>query len=169
LKLFSCLQAPAQLFAITPFRMDRPPTYCVSSMYLHCSRLSLGGLKEPATALCRLVSYGRSCPRLLSRPCVSVPRVKGYKAKKPPEGGYFWKWSGRRDSNPRPQPWQGCALPLSYTRTLRLFFSTASLPGTGDPRQRKPEHFSARCVGRMVEPGGIEPPTSCMPCKRSPS
>jgi hypothetical protein len=28
-------------------------------------------------------------------------------------------WSGRRDSNPRPQPWQGCALPLSYTR-IRL-------------------------------------------------
>ncbi len=25
-------------------------------------------------------------------------------------------WSGRRDSNPRPQPWQGRALPLSYTR-----------------------------------------------------
>src|SRR5690554_6064612 len=25
-------------------------------------------------------------------------------------------WSGRWDSNPRPQPWQGCALPLSYTR-----------------------------------------------------
>ncbi len=24
--------------------------------------------------------------------------------------------SGRRDLNPRPQPWQGCALPLSYTR-----------------------------------------------------
>jgi hypothetical protein len=28
-------------------------------------------------------------------------------------------WSGRRDSNPRPQPWQGCALPLSYARPLR--------------------------------------------------
>jgi uncharacterized protein DUF3768 len=27
-------------------------------------------------------------------------------------------WSGRRDSNPRPQPWQGCALPLSYTRSV---------------------------------------------------
>src|SRR4029453_14091200 len=26
------------------------------------------------------------------------------------------KWSGKRDSNPRPQPWQGCALPLSYSR-----------------------------------------------------
>src|SRR5690606_18513482 len=26
-------------------------------------------------------------------------------------------WSGRGDSNARPQPWQGCALPLSYART----------------------------------------------------
>ncbi len=25
-------------------------------------------------------------------------------------------WSGKRDSNSRPQPWQGCALPLSYSR-----------------------------------------------------
>ena len=25
-------------------------------------------------------------------------------------------WSGRRDSNPRPRPWQGRALPLSYAR-----------------------------------------------------
>ena len=28
-------------------------------------------------------------------------------------------WSGRRDSNSRPQPWQGCALPLSYARVPR--------------------------------------------------
>jgi hypothetical protein len=30
-----------------------------------------------------------------------------------------WKtdWSGRRDSNPRPRPWQGRALPLSYARS----------------------------------------------------
>ena len=26
-------------------------------------------------------------------------------------------WSGRRGSNPRLQPWQGCTLPLSYSRT----------------------------------------------------
>ncbi len=31
-------------------------------------------------------------------------------------------WSGRRDSNPRPQPWQGCALPLSYARTPNQIF-----------------------------------------------
>ena len=29
---------------------------------------------------------------------------------------YLDFWSGRRDSNPRLQPWQGCALPLSYAR-----------------------------------------------------
>ena len=29
---------------------------------------------------------------------------------------YRHKWSGRRDSNPRPSPWQGDALPLSYFR-----------------------------------------------------
>ena len=27
-------------------------------------------------------------------------------------------WSGRRDSNPRPSPWQGDALPLSYFRSI---------------------------------------------------
>jgi hypothetical protein len=33
----------------------------------------------------------------------------------------YWKcWSGRGDSNPRPQPWQGCALPLSYTRLIQI-------------------------------------------------
>jgi hypothetical protein len=25
-------------------------------------------------------------------------------------------WSGKRDLNPRRQPWQGCTLPLSYSR-----------------------------------------------------
>ena len=31
---------------------------------------------------------------------------------------YFsFKDSGQRDSNARHQPWQGCALPLSYART----------------------------------------------------
>ena len=29
----------------------------------------------------------------------------------------FRIWSGKRGSNSRPQPWQGCALPLSYSRT----------------------------------------------------
>ena len=28
-------------------------------------------------------------------------------------------WSGRRDLNPRLQPWQGCTLPLSYSRSTK--------------------------------------------------
>ena len=27
-------------------------------------------------------------------------------------------WSGKRDLNPRLQPWQGCTLPLSYSRPI---------------------------------------------------
>ena len=30
---------------------------------------------------------------------------------------FIIKWSGKRGSNSRPQPWQGCALPLSYSRS----------------------------------------------------
>src|SRR6266403_4770914 len=32
----------------------------------------------------------------------------------------FIDWSGRRGSNPRPRPWQGRALPLSYTRIREI-------------------------------------------------
>ena len=30
--------------------------------------------------------------------------------------GFEKYWSGKRDLNPRPSPWQGDALPLSYSR-----------------------------------------------------
>ncbi len=29
-------------------------------------------------------------------------------------------WSGKRDLNPRPSPWQGDALPLSYSRPGKI-------------------------------------------------
>jgi hypothetical protein len=29
-------------------------------------------------------------------------------------------WSGKRDLNPRPSPWQGDALPLSYSRSEKM-------------------------------------------------
>ena len=46
-------------------------------------------------------------------------------------------WSGRRDSNPRPQPWQGCALPA-------------------EPRPREPDTIPAKApksaeVGRRLK------------------
>src|SRR5512136_2526316 len=36
-------------------------------------------------------------------------------------------WSGKRDSNPRLQPWQGCTLPLSYSRSVSFDFIAESL------------------------------------------
>jgi hypothetical protein len=32
----------------------------------------------------------------------------------------FNRWSGKRDSNSRPSPWQGDALPLSYFRLFKI-------------------------------------------------
>ena len=38
------------------------------------------------------------------------------KKKDRPERPVIVAWSGKRDLNPRLQPWQGCTLPLSYSR-----------------------------------------------------
>src|SRR5580704_684256 len=60
-------------------------------------------------------------PDLLRRNSETYPDLKTKKRQRTLQHGRR-NWSGRRDSNPRPQPWQGCALPLSYTRiTPRLF------------------------------------------------
>ena len=34
---------------------------------------------------------------------------------------FYKKNSGRRDSNPRRQPWEGCILPLNYVRIQSLY------------------------------------------------
>src|ERR1700757_2745954 len=46
-------------------------------------------------------------------------------------------WSGRRDSNPRPRPWQGRALPLSYTRVRANPYHSGGggLQALAQPRQ----------------------------------
>jgi hypothetical protein len=57
-------------------------------------------------------------------------------------------WSGRRGSNPRPRPWQGRALPLSYTR-IRMIAGELC-------RQRQ---SYAKCGSRMQQPArNLEPP-----------
>ncbi len=70
-------------------------------------------------------------------------------------------WSGKRDLNPRPQPWQGCALPLSYSRPcIRLRC------------QRQAAHEVQRIVTRQrpVKRGRTEspnrPPAGFLPRRR---
>ena len=47
---------------------------------------------------------GVGCGRGLQRPTYT-------NAERQPQGTVVHLWSGKRDSDPRPQPWQGCALP----------------------------------------------------------
>ena len=59
--------------------------------------------------------------------------------------------SGKRDSNPRPQPWQGCALPTElfpHTSTgrsyrTRPFTATVPLPRSGGEGDRTPDLVNA--------------------------
>ena len=77
-------------------------------------------------------------------------------------------WSGKRDSNPRPSPWQGDALPLSYFRInwcLRAEsncrhedFQSSALP-TELPRQ---DTSAARLDGEMATLNGFEPSISAV-------
>ena len=64
-------------------------------------------------------------------------------------------WSGKRDSNSRPQPWQGCALPTElfpreadmlpddpephqrFSRFNTSFFRCRTLPGSAAPRSQR--------------------------------
>src|SRR5947199_962900 len=53
-------------------------------------------------------------------------------------------WSGRRDSNPRPPPWQGGALPLSHVRAACLHGRRPSATLQPAPRgRRKPSDHRA--------------------------
>ena len=47
---------------------------------------------------------------------------------------YYIIWSGKRDSNSRLQPWQGCALPLNYSR---LGNKVVRMKGVEPPRRRR--------------------------------
>ena len=47
---------------------------------------------------------------------------------------FMIKWSGRRDSNPRPQPWQGYALPAEPRPRARKYYTQPTTPRKRDFR-----------------------------------
>ncbi len=64
--------------------------------------------------------HNRNDYRILSPACLPIPPLRH-------------PWSEKRDSNPRPQPWQGCALPTElFSQIYQYLFShrylTYSLP-----------------------------------------
>ena len=78
-------------------------------------------------------------------------------------------WSGRRDSNPRPQPWQGCALPLSYARAPIAPAGTQGavsrrLPTALQPARRGPRHADTPS-GRRPRAAAWSGPTAPGACQ----
>ena len=67
-------------------------------------------------------------------------------------------WSGRRDLNPRPSPWQGDALPLSYSRWVLFEYIGRVCSG-----QRRPTSIMARTCGGPVSYSLIQGLTGCNP------
>jgi hypothetical protein len=78
-------------------------------------------------------------PRLTDSKSAVLPLDEGaedlYLAGNRPHGQHEGKWSGRRDSNPRPSPWQGDALPtepLPLVNHASQLFGAESQDRTGD-------------------------------------
>ncbi len=67
----------------------------------------------------------------------------------------FWRsvWSGRRDLNPRPSPWQGDALPLSYSRSG----TSQSLCGAATPGQPGPAKWPREALPASPDCGSGSP------------
>ena len=68
------------------------------------------------------------------------------------------KWSGKRDSNSRPSPWQGDALPLSYFRRN----GASGQNRTADTRIFSPLLYRLSYRGKMATLNGFEPSISAV-------
>ncbi len=77
-------------------------------------------------------------------------------------------WSGKRDLNPRLQPWQGCTLPLSYSRRMcpyhTIFLGGVSTPLMGLERPLQwhkppepPPHPRVQLMGLASPPPQAKP------------
>ena len=70
----------------------------------------------------------------------------------PVNPGIGGRWSGKRDSNPRPSAWKADALPLSYSRASVLASYYRKLPGRRktfpDPMQSVARHLLRMIIGR---------------------
>ncbi len=104
-----------------PAQPDSHASATTVSSVAECLRIPFlkrirGGVPRPTEPLCAMLRLYDS-PR--QRTYASAPQRPQM-----PTAGTLWEssgrwtsfWSGKRDLNPRPSPWQGDALPLSYSR-----------------------------------------------------
>ena len=66
--------------------------------------------------------YGELVNTSVNKEAQSVNNGNDPSNKRGSTDSYINSWSGRWDSNPRPSPWQGDALPLSHFRSRKARF-----------------------------------------------
>ena len=98
------------------------PGFCVRRVP-GCQTIVPHGPRSPANSLKALrgadaQTFCRPLPYHLG----TAPYCRVEKASRP-RGSSAEIWSGRRGSNPRHRPWQGRALPLSYSRSPNLIIN----------------------------------------------
>ena len=76
------------------------------------------GIRTPDTRLRRPLLYPTELWTHMERMMRIELTLSAWKAEVLPLNYIRIKWSGRRDSNSRPSPWQGDALPLSHFRKI---------------------------------------------------
>ena len=79
--------------------------------------------KEMQLHIASLKDFVRRMRLELTRPCDHYPLKVACIPISPPAQGLLNLLSGKRDSNPRPQPWQGCALPTELFPQISLNFA----------------------------------------------
>ena len=113
-----------------------------------CSASRLRNCRPQGRRPCRTPSAASGITLFAASPCFPGFGVRDGEAKNGPKGtsDFIEKiWSGRRDSNPRPQPWQGCDPDceercdcISNTSAVRCRFDTEASVGT--LQRRDPSH-----------------------------
>jgi hypothetical protein len=85
------------------------------------AQFDVGGVEECEDDAFRIgprESSGPSSERIdAGQPWTACKPLMGWESRKSDFEEVIEKWSGKRDLNPRPSPWQGDALPLSYSRS----------------------------------------------------
>src|SRR5436190_24190039 len=87
-----------------------------------CERTKIVFVRSCATRERTKIVFVRSCATcertkmVFVRSCVTCERWR----KEKPHRRRMGQKSGRWDSNPRRQPWEGCILPLNYARGARV-------------------------------------------------
>ena len=96
---------------------------CISCMRLQLKRRGRDlnrGIKVLQTFALPL-GHGTKDLIMLSKKTTLVNNLYAIKQKRETDFCFSFVWSGRRDSNSRPSPWQGDALPLSHFR-ISMFY-----------------------------------------------